>query len=470
MSEVLAKLKDCISISNGKVLVNNGDAVRGLMDDLIYEAVFNPDEEKRTGLQRLVIEIAKQMGAIPASIQSLYEEMGKNYPGFTVPAMNIRGLTYDTSKTIFKKAMEKNVGALIFEIARSEIGYTKQRPVEYTAAVLAAAVKEGFTGPVFIQGDHFQTVRKYFLDNPKLEMDYVKGLIKEAVEAEFYNIDLDTSTLVDLDKDSLKEEQRPNFETAVELSTYIRGIEPEGVTVSIGGEIGEIGGKNSTSEELRAYLDGFNETMNAGKGVSKLSVQSGTSHGGVVLPDGSLAQVKIDFDTLREMSEVARKEYGLSGAVQHGASTLPDEAFNNFPTTGTSEVHLATGFQNIMFDSPSEVHLATGFQNIMFDSPSLPADFKNMVYDHIKENFGNEQKEGQTDDQFFYKTRKKGFGLIKKNWWDLPSDVKAPIMKELSDKFELLFNELKVNGSKEIVDRTVKPVIVEKKVPDNILD
>ena len=452
MAEVLAKLKDCISISDGKVQVKNGDAVRGLMDDLIHDAVFNPDEEKRKGLQRLVIEIAKQMGAVPASIQSLYEEMGKNYPGFTVPAINIRGLTYDTAKVIFKKAMGKNVSAMIFEIARSEIGYTKQRPVEYSAAVLAAAVKEGFTGPVFIQGDHFQTVRKYFLDNPKLEMDYVKGLIKEAVDAEFYNIDLDTSTLVNLDKDSLKEEQRPNFETAVELSTYIREIEPEGVTVSIGGEIGEIGGKNSTSEELRAYLDGFNETMKAGKGVSKLSVQSGTSHGGVVLPDGSLAQVKIDFETLREMSEVARKEYGLSGAVQHGASTLPDEAFHHFPETGTSEVHLATGFQNIMFDSPA-----------------LPAEFKEMVYNHIKENFGNEQKEGQTDDQFFYKTRKKGFGLIKQKWWDLPADVKGPIMQELSDKFELLFNELKVNGSKDIVDRTVKPVIVEKEVPDNIL-
>jgi fructose/tagatose bisphosphate aldolase len=452
MGEVLAKLKDCISISDGKVRVNNGNAVKGLMDDLIYEAVFNPDEEKRKGLQRLVIEIAKQMGAVPASIQSLYEEMGKNYPGFSVPAINIRGLTYETAKVIFKKAIEKNIGAVIFEIARSEIGYTKQRPIEYSAAVLAAAVKEGFIGPVFIQGDHFQLVRKHYLADPKPETDYVMGLIKEAIEAEFYNIDLDTSTLCDLDKKDLKEEQRPNFEAAAKLSTYIREIEPKGITVSIGGEIGEIGGKNSTPEEMRAYLDGFKETMKAGKGVSKLSVQTGTSHGGVVLPDGSLAQVKIDFDTLKKISEVARKEYGLSGAVQHGASTLPDNAFHKFPETTTSEVHLATGFQNIMYDSPA-----------------LPADFREFVYKHIKENFGKEKKESQTEEQFIYSTRKKGFGLIKQKWWDLPADVKGPIMKELSDKFELLFNELKVGGSKALVDRTVKPVIVEKKVPDNIL-
>ena len=62
-------------------------------------------------------------------------------------------------------------------------------------------------------------------------------------------------------------------------------------------------------------------------GLSKISVQSGTSHGGVVLADGSIADVKLDLETLRELSEIARKEYGLSGAVQHGASTLPDDAF-----------------------------------------------------------------------------------------------------------------------------------------------
>ncbi len=448
MAERLSQLKECISVTGGKVEIRDAEAVKDLMDNLIYEAVFNSDEEQRKGLQRLIIEIAKKMGAVPSSIQSLYEEMGKNYPGFTVPAINIRGLTYDTARVIFRKAMEKNVGALIFEIARSEIGYTKQRPLEYSAAVLAAAVKEGFTGPVFLQGDHFQLVRKYYLDDPKPETDYVKGLIQEAIDAEFYNIDLDTSTLVDLDKESLKEEQRPNFEAAAELAAFIREIEPEGITVSIGGEIGEIGGKNSTPEELRAYLDGFKESLKQGKGVSKLSVQTGTSHGGVVLPDGSLAQVKIDFDTLREISDVARKEYGLSGAVQHGASTLPDEAFHKFPETGTSEVHLATGFQNIMYDNPA-----------------LPASFRKEVYNYIKENFSNEKKEGQTDEQFIYKTRKKGFGGLKQKWWNLPDDVKAPIMKELGEKFDLLFDKLRVGNTKDIVSRTVKPVVVEKTVP-----
>ncbi|MEC4684513.1 MAG: class II fructose-bisphosphate aldolase [Nitrospirota bacterium] len=439
--------KDLVELKNDTVLVKDKQGIKNLMDTAIYDAVFEADDEKKRAKLIFIKEVAKACGAVPSSIQGLYEEMGREYPGFTVPAINIRGLTYDVARAIFRKALQMNVGALIFEIARSEIGYTKQRPLEYSTVVLAAAVREGFEGPVFVQGDHFQLVRRYFLDNPGAETDYIKGLIAEAVEAEFYNIDIDSSTLVDLDKPTVKEQQRPNFEKTAELSEYIRGIQPSGLDVSIGGEIGEIGKKNSNPEELRAYLDGFKETFKGEKGLSKLSVQTGTSHGGVVLPDGSLAEVKIDFETLRSLSEIARKEYGLSGCVQHGASTLPDTAFHMFPETGTSEVHLATGFQNMIYDSKH-----------------LPEEFRAEVYNFIKQEYAKDKKEGQTEEQFIYSTRKKGFGPLKKKWWDLPSNVKEPIMKELEAKFELLFDKLKVGNSSEIVNRTVKPVIVGKEL------
>jgi len=443
----ISELKSLIEIRDGSVTVKDKKAVRAMMDRLIYEAVFDADDEKKKALLILLKEVAKACGAVPASIQGLYDEMGKNYPGFTVPAMNIRGLTYDTAKAVFRKALQMKVGAMIFEIARSEIGYTKQRPLEYTTVILAAAVREGYEGPVFIQGDHFQLVRKNYLSGPELETNYVKGLIAEAIEAEFYNIDIDSSTLVDLEKPTVKEQQRPNFESTAELAEHVRQLQPAGVDVSVGGEIGEIGTKNSNADELKAYLDGFKETFKGTKGLSKLSVQTGTSHGGVVLPDGSLAQVKIDFETLRILSDLARKEYGMSGCVQHGASTLPEDAFHMFPETGTSEVHLATGFQNIIFDSKH-----------------LPADFREGIYSYIKTEFAKEKKESQTEEQFMYSTRKKGFGTTKKKWWDLPASVKDPIMKELESKFELLFNKLKVGNTVDIVKKNVKPVIVKKDI------
>lgn len=447
------ELKNVISIGKDGVEIKDINDLRSMMDRLVYESVFS-EGDKRNALLVLIKEIAKAAGAIPSSIQGLYEEMGKAYPGFIVPAINIRGQTYDVARVIFKKAIEMDVGALIFEIARSEISYTKQRPLEYAAVVLGAAVKEGFQGPVFIQGDHFQLVRKNYLSDPKSETEYVRGLIREAIDAEFYNIDIDSSTLVDIEKATIRDQQRPNFEKTAELAEYIREIQPDTLEISIGGEIGEIGGKNSTPEESKAYLDGFKEIFKSGtgKGLSKLSVQTGTSHGGVVLPDGTLAKVKIDFDTLRTLSELVRKEYGLSGCVQHGASTLPEEAFHMFPETGTSEVHLATGFQNIIYDSKA-----------------LPIEFREEVYNYIKLEFSKERKEGQTEEQFIYSTRKKGFGPLKKKWWDLPSSVKEPIMKELEAKFALLFDRLKVINTTDIVKRTVEPVIIKKQVNSSLV-
>ncbi len=441
------KFLEILDIKEGKIFIKDKESVRNAMDELIFDAVFELNEEEKKKKLIIIKEIAKEMGAIPSSIQGLYEEMGRSFPGFTVPAINIRGLTYDVARTIFRVAMKNNVGAFIFEIARSEIGYTKQRPLEYAACVLAAAVRESFTGPVFLQGDHFQIVRRHFEKDPDAELNYVKGLIKEAIDAEFYNIDIDTSTLVDLSKETIYEQQRPNFEKTAILAEHVRALEPKDITISIGGEIGEIGGKNSTPEEARAYLTGFSDVFKDGKGLSKLSVQTGTKHGGVVLPDGSIAQVKIDFETLRVLSDLVRKEFGLSGCVQHGASTLPEEAFDKFPETGTSEIHLATGFQNIIYDSKY-----------------LPDDFRKMIYDFLKEQFKSEWKEGQTEEQFIYSTRKKGFGPFKKEWWSLPKDVKEPIMAELEQKFELLFAKLKVFNTADIVKKTVVPV----KVPVNI--
>jgi len=410
------------------------------IDDLVQTAVFSEDGETRERARLLIGQIAKDLGARPASIQGLYEAMGRGEcSGFTVPAINIRGLTFDTARCVLRAAKKCGSGAFIFEIAKSEIGYTEQRPAEYRASVLAAAVKEGYRGPVFIQGDHFQVKAANFKKDREAEIGGLRDLIKEAVEAEFYNIDIDSSTVVDLEKPTVEEQQRPNFETTAALTDYIRGIDPEGVTISVGGEIGEVGGKNSTEEELRAFMDGFRAALGEGKkGISKISIQTGTSHGGVVLPDGSIAKVKVDFDTIERLGKVAREEYGLCGVVQHGASTLPDDAFHMFPEKGAAEVHLATGFQNIIYESDA-----------------FPEDLKGEIYAYLDEHFAGERKEGMTDEQFYYKTRKKGLGPFKKKIWQMGDDRIKAITAELQAKFDLLFEKLRAGDTKEYVEKYV---------------
>ena len=260
------------------------------------------------------------------------------------------------ARTVYEAAAAADVAAVILELARSEQTYTFQRPIDYATSVLAGAIAAGWQGPVFIQGDHYQFNAKKYAADPEAMTEEIRRACRLAVDAGYRNIDIDSSTLVDLSKPTVDEQQRENYVRAAELTALIRTLETDGVTISVGGEIGEVGTQNSTVEELRAYLDGYRRELEArapgATGISKVSVQTGTSHGGVPLPDGGVAEVKLDFEVLRELGVVAR-EYGLAGAVQHGASTLPDELFHRFPAVETAEIHLATGFQNTVYEHPA---------------------------------------------------------------------------------------------------------------------
>ncbi|MDQ6925448.1 MAG: class II fructose-bisphosphate aldolase [Candidatus Eremiobacteraeota bacterium] len=436
-----------VAVRDGQVTVTDEAALASdRLDVLVRAAVFS-EGQGREYARWLLWEIGQAVGVRPASIYELYMARGRGeVHGFTVPAINVRAATYDTARAIFRTAIRMNAGAFILEIARSEIAYTDQRPAEYVSAIIAAALREGFRGPLFIQGDHFQVNAKKFAVDPKAEVNAVKQLATEAVHAGFYNIDVDTSTLVDLSQPTLAEQQRKNYETGADLASFIRGLQPKGVTISIGGEIGEVGTENSTVPELRAYMDGFNAAIEritgkpaAAVGLSKISVQSGTSHGGVVLADGSIADVQLDFETLHALGDVARTDYGLAGAVQHGASTLPDGAFHNFPRVETAEIHLATNFQTMLYDH-------------------LPAELRQEIYDWLRANAKDERKATDTDEQFFYKTRKKALGPFKRRFWDLPADVKATLAKAYDEKFTFLFTQLGVGNTASAVKTHVKPV------------
>ena len=437
-------MQGAVSVENRQVSVRDEARIASPeMDTLVRAAVFG-GQDARDNARWLIWEIGQQLGVVPSSIHDLYMARGRGATGgYTVPAINVRGMTYDTARSIFRTAKKLDAGAFICEIARSEIAYTDQRPAEYVAVLMAAALREGWRGPLFIQGDHFQVSAKKFATDPVTEVDAVKQLAREAVAAGFYNIDIDTSTLVDLSKPNLDEQQRVNYEQAAQLATFIRELQPDGIDISLGGEIGEVGTENSTVEELQAYMQGFNRTLEGIApglaGLSKISVQSGTTHGGVVLADGSIADVQIDFGTLERLSAVARDEYGLAGAVQHGASTLPDSAFHNFPGTETAEIHLATNFQTMLYDR-------------------LPPGLRDEIYEWLRENAKDERKASDSDEQFFYKTRKKAIGPFKKQMWDLGEAVKSDLAQAYDDKFTFLFTQLGIAGTAKAVADHVKVV------------
>jgi fructose/tagatose bisphosphate aldolase len=409
-----------------------------IIDDLVFTAMFAADQAVKAKARSLIRQLAEALGIRSSSLHHYYLAIGKGEvpTTSTVPAINIRTLTYDTARVLFKLKRELSIGPLIVEIARSEMGYTYQRPDDYAVAVLAAAIKEGYSGPVFLQGDHAQVNARRYREDPAAETLQMKRLIQETIDADFHNIDIDASTLVDLSKGTLDEQQVENYRVTAAFTEYIRSLETKG-TISVGAEIGHIGGKNSTPEELEAFLEGYNKALgNSVPGISKISVQTGTSHGGIPLPDGSIADVQLDFSVLDNTGRVAREKYHIGGVVQHGASTLPNELFDQFPKHKTLEIHLATGFQNIIYDT-------------------MPDALRQDMYQWVENNRQEEWEAGLNREQFLYTTRKKAFGPFRQRLWELSEQEKQPIKEHLEQQFRFLFEKLNVVNTREAVEKYV---------------
>jgi fructose/tagatose bisphosphate aldolase len=443
VGELLRGLEGVARVDGNRLVVEDAQQFRQQgVRDVVWSATFSEDGQVVAAARWIIWQAAHELGAISWSIHDLYLARGRGeVGGFTVPAVNLRTQVFDMAAAMCRAAESIDAGAVIFELARSEQEYTHQRPGEYITSVLAGCIAAGWQRPVFVQGDHYQFNAKKYAADAEGTTESIRRLTREAIGVGYGNIDIDSSTLVDLSLPSVDEQQGVNYERAAEISAMIRDVEPAGMTVSIGGEIGEVGKQNSTEEELRAYLDGYRAALGrlAGSeapGLSKVSVQTGTSHGGVPVPGGGVAEVKLDFGTLERLSAVAR-EYGLAGAVQHGASTLPEALFHRFPQVETAEIHLATGFQNLLYE-----HRA------------FPADLRRDIEGWCVSNTADERKPGESDDVFLYKTRKKALGPFKRALWEMPE--KDEILAAQEAKFRFLFEQLGVAGSREIVARHIR--------------
>lgn len=421
---------------NGEINITNEDKLYSDgIDTLAYTSALSNDTSVRFSAKVLIRKIAPLVGVRSSSIYELYKAIGcGDVYGFSVPAMNIRMIAYDFSQVVFEEAIKREAGAFILELARHEMDYTDQRPDEFSASVLAAAIKTRFKGPVFIQGDHYQFTKSVFEKNPQEEINNIELLIKDSLMAHIYNIDIDASTLVDLSKKDLSDQQCDNYEMTAEVTTYIRNLE-RGVKVSIGGEIGHIGGKNSTVDDFTAFMDGYTNLIDD-MGIAKVSVQTGTSHGGMPDPSGKVIEPEIDFSVLKDISKAAREKYKIAGSVQHGASTLPEEKFKLFPENDTVEVHLSTEFQNIIMEN-------------------LPEELREKIHKWALDNFSNEREENWNDTQAIYKLRKKAIGQFKKECWMLPDQDKAKIKAALAKKIGFLYDAFNITGTAHTVRKYI---------------
>ena len=155
-----------------------------------------------------------------------------------------------------------------------------------------------------------------------------------------------------------------------------------------------------------------------------------------------IRSVKVDFETLKHLSRVAREEYGTAGAVQHGASTLPESAFGKFPEAEACEVHLATNFQNMLYDR-------------------LPDALRDEIYAYLDTERGSGRKDGETDEQFYYNNRKYALGPFKAKIWGMDAAAKQKVADAWQAQFAQLFDLLAIAGTATYVAQTVDAAKVQ---------
>ncbi|MDD4179303.1 MAG: class II fructose-bisphosphate aldolase [Candidatus Margulisbacteria bacterium] len=459
------------SIESKRLVINDlaafWDCIPTLVANVVDFGVKSAPEPVRAMSAWIINQAAQQRGVKLNSPNSLYTAVadGKIDRQFAVPAINIRGNSLDTARALFAAANGLNVGALIVEIARSEMGYTNQAPREFAAVVQAAAMMEGWEGQLFLQGDHIQLSKKKVTkggpDATQEERAH-SALIRECLKYGFGSIDLDMSPFEQRNKTELSfdDQQRLNYLLTASKILEIRRLQLDlnlPYTVMLGGETGEVGESNTRREDIEAYAQGLvrelkrlhDKTGLPLQGIRKIAVQTGTHHGGVTLPDGSVKQVKIEFEVLKMAREESLR-YGWAGPVQHGASTLPDEVFSKFVEYGAAEVHLATGFQNILF----EVGIAK------------EQGLKAAIERFIGVNFISEWKEDTSWLQFFTDNRKRANGPFKWQLWTMPEEVREAVSDALVTKFKYIFQALGVQNTQGMVNRFVKDVDFELPYPE----
>ena len=92
-----------VSKIDGRVVVHDPAALASeRLDGLVWDAVFAAPPE-RDYARWLLWELGQAVGVRPWSIHDLYMARGRGeVRGFTVPAINVRGLAYDTARAIFR--------------------------------------------------------------------------------------------------------------------------------------------------------------------------------------------------------------------------------------------------------------------------------------------------------------------------------------------------------------------------------
>ena len=414
-TDLLATLSGSAHLEGDRLVIDDEAAFRDAgIRDLAWTAAFSDDEATTASAQWLVWEASQALGARSASIQALYDARARGeVSGFTVPAINLRdpGLRHGPDRLRGGRRGRCRGGHPRARAERADVHVPAPDRLRDVGAGRGDRRRLAGSGlhpgrPLPVQR---QEVRRRPGGDDRGDPARLPAGDRRRLSQHRHRL-LDARRPVEAQRRRGAARELPAGGRADRPDPDARAGRRHGQRRRRDrrGRHPELDGRRAAGLPRRVSPRARGAGARRAAGISKVSVQTGTSHGGVPLPDGGVAEVKLDFEVLRELGVVAR-EYGLAGAVQHGASTLPDELFHRFPAVETAEIHLATGFQNALYEHPA-----------------FPESLHREIEAWCFANAADERKPGQTDQQFVYTTRKKALGPFKRRLWELDDEGRDP--------------------------------------------
>ena len=257
-----------------------------------------------------------------------------------VMAANIR--VQRSARGIMEAAKELDA-VLLFEIAKSEVGYTAQTPADFYQNIVQTAEEIDFNTPYAIHGDHI-TIK----DTTPEAYKGGEDLIKAELAAGFTSYAIDASHNFNINATDVKEQLKDNIEITKKLAKLI----PNEYSLEV--EVGEVGRTDpktgekdiTTVEEAFTFITALRD---AGIKPDLLATNNGTSHGNVFDKNGNvIAKIGIDLQRTKAIAD-AIKPMGVRIA-QHGITGTPLEFIPRLLDCGIIKGNVGTNWQNISLD------------------------------------------------------------------------------------------------------------------------
>lgn len=405
MSELNDTIKHTLQIKRGGVEILNPEVARGVLTDrLIFNAVFHSETQIKATSRWLIKAIGQSLNIFSSSTHGLQNIL--NPPArkkMKTPVLQTPHLSYDIARAVFQAIQKHHMGPVIFELGESSMESENQSPGEFSATIFAAAIREEYQGPIFIQAHHIQVNTESFQRAPDKEIQKLKNLIIESIATGIYNLWINGFSISHSPQTRQVKTQNPSSQLLAVATDIIRLHEPKNLDISIGGGVKVSGDSKTFEKDIISFLDEYRENLQKiGENINGIS--------------------KISFQPFEEIPTeihlMLMNHYGLNGRVPLNSSNFSKEVLEDFSGIGGMEFPLNMPFHSLFID---HADLPENIRKTLIGSLSNPSISTN--------------------------------NAIKKTLWTLPDTLRENIRNQFVEKIIFFFKTFKTTNALEDLQR-----------------